>query len=200
MSDDDAISPDSVEGPDNDRSPIDELAQRAVGVLLGLLRRANALAGGVLIFAVVACVGGYLLGITALSGGALNVWIVFGGLGAAWAIGSVLLAMWRLSVVRRGSGALVDEVRSFLSGDNDAQQTVLETVEVSEESDDESIVTVSRQFFSFRDGVDAHKANFTHLAAALRSLTTFPALMALAVVVGFAFAAASFVFVLILIF
>lgn len=200
MSDDDVIFPDSVDDPDDDRSPIDELAQRAVGVLLGLLRRANALAGGVLIFALLACVGGYLLGIAALDGGALNAWIFIGGLGALWAIGSVLLAMWRLAAVRRGSGALVDEVRGFLSGDNDAQQTVLETVEVSEGSDDESIVAVSRQFFSFRDGVDEHGANFTHLAAALRSLTSFPALMALAVVMGFAFAAASVVFILILIF
>ena len=51
-----------------------------------------------------------------------------------------------------------------------------------------------------RDGVDQQRANFTELSLALRSLTTFPALMALAVVTGFAFALVSLIFVLILIF
>jgi hypothetical protein len=200
MSDDDAISPDSIDGPDDDRSPLDELAERAVDVLLGLLRRANALAGGVLIFAFVASVGSYLLGIAALDGGARTAWIFLGGVGVIAGIGSVLVAMWRLSMVRRGSDALVDEIRRFIGGDDDAQRTVLETVEVTEVSGDESIVQVSRQFFSMRDGVDQRRSDLTELSMALRSLTTFPGLMALAVVTGFSFALVSPIFVLILIF
>jgi len=200
MSDDDAIFPDSIEGPDDDRSAVDQLADRAVDVLLGLLRRANALAGGVLIFAVVACLGSYLLGIAALSGGARTAWIVLGGVGVVWAIGAVLLAMWRLAMVRRGSDALVGEIRNFIGGDAEAERTVLETVEVSEVSGDESIVDVSRQFFTMRDGVAQQSGNFVELSLALRSLTSFPALMALAVVIGFAFALVSLIFLLILIF
>ncbi len=200
MSDDEAISPDSIDGPDDDRSPLDQLAERAVDALLGLLRRANALAGGVLIFAFVACVGSYLLGIAALDGGARTAWILLGGVGVIAGIGSVLVAMWRLSMVRRGSDALVGEIRRFVGGDNDAERTVLETVEVTEVSADESIVQVSRQFFSMRDGVDQQRSDFTELSMALRSLTTFPGLMALAVVTGFAFALVSLIFVLILIF
>jgi hypothetical protein len=200
MSDDDAIFPDSIDGPDDERSPLDQLAERAVDVLLGLLRRANALAGGVLIFAFVASVGSYLLGIAALSGGARTAWLGFGGVGVVLALGSVLLAMWRLSMVRRGSDALVEEIRRFVSGDDEAQRTVLETVEVTEDSGGESIVQVSRQFFSMREGVAQHRANFTALSMALRSLTTFPGLMALAVVIGCGFGLVSVIFALILIF
>ena len=125
---------------------------------------------------------------------------MLGGIGVVFGVGSVLLAMWRLSMVRRGSDALVEEIRRFVSGDDEAERTVLETVEVTEQSGDESIVQVSRQFFSMRDGVAQHRANFTALSMALRSLTTFPGLMALAVVIGFGFALVSLVFLLILIF
>jgi hypothetical protein len=199
MSDDDAISPDFINGPD-DGSPLDQLAQRAVRALLGLLRRANALAGGVLIFAFVACVGSYLLGIGALDGGARSAWIFLGGMGVVVGVGSVLLAMWRLWMVRRGSDALVGEIRRFIGGDHDAERTVLETVEVTEVSGDESIVQVSRQFFSMRDGVNQQESSFPELSLALRSLTTLPGLMALAVVTAFAFALVSPIFGLILIF
>jgi hypothetical protein len=200
MSDDDTIFPDSVGGPEDGRSPAGELAERAVGVLLGLLRRANALAGGVLIFAVIACFSGYLLGVAALDGGARTAWIAIGGFLTLWAVGSVLLAMWRLAVIRRGSAALVGEVRRFIGGNADAERTVLETVEVTEVSGDDSIVEVSRQFSSLRAGVDRNSSSFTELSSALRSLTTFPGLMAIATLIGFAFLALSLIFLLMLIF
>ena len=200
MSDDDAIFPDSIEGPDDDRSALDQLAERAVDALLGLLRRANALAGGVLIFASAAGVLSYLLGIAALSGGARTAWIALGGVGVVVGVGSVLLSMWRLWMVRRGSDALVDEIRRFIGGDDEAERTVLETVEVTEISGDDSVVQVSRQFFTMRDGVDRRAADFPELSTALRSLTSFPGLMALAVVTGFGFALVSPIFLLILIF
>jgi hypothetical protein len=200
MSDDDAIFPDSIDGPDDDRSQLDELAERAVDVLLGLLRRANALAGGVLIFAFFACLGSFFLGLAALDDGARSAWLLLGGVGVIAGIGSVLLAMWRLWMVRRGSDALTGEIRRFIGRDGAAERTVLETVEVSEVSADESIVQVSRQFSSMRDGVDQQETSFPELSMALRSLTTLPGLMALAVVSGFAFAMVSPIFLLILIF
>jgi hypothetical protein len=200
MSDDDAIFPDSIDGPDDDRSQLDELAERAVDVLLGLLRRANALAGGVLIFAFFACLGSFFLGLAALDDGARSAWLLLGGVGVIAGIGSVLLAMWRLWMVRRGSDALTGEIRRFIGRDGAAERTVLETVEVSEVSGDESIVQVSRQFSSMRDGVDQQETSFPELSMALRSLTTLPGLMALAVVSGFAFAMVSPIFLLILIF
>ena len=200
MSDDDAIFPDSIDGPDDDRAPLDQLADRAVDGLLGLLRRANALAGGVLIFAFIASVGSFLLGVAALDGGARSAWLLLGGVGVVAGVGSVLLAMWRLFMVRRGSDTLTGELRRFIGGDGDAERTVIDAVEATEVSDDESIVAVSRQFTSMRDGVDQQGANLPELSMALRSLTTFPGLMALAVVTGFAFALVSPIFVLILLF
>ena len=206
MSDDDAITPDSISNPNPDgdpddaRSAIDQLAEGAVDLVLGLLRRANALAGAVLIFSVVACIGGYLLGIAALGGGLGTAWIILGGLFAVWAIGAVLVAMWRLRAVRRGSGALVDEVRTLIGGDVQSEQTVIETIEVTEDRKDDGIVQISRQFFSLRDLVDGHTSNFTQLSLALSSITTFPGFMALATVIGLGFAGLSLIFVLVLIF
>ena len=199
---DDVIQPDSVSagGRADDDFGLDDLAERAVDVVLGLLRRANALAGGVLIFAVVACVGGYVLGIAALGGGLRTFWIIAGGAAALWAMGSVIAAMFRLRAVRNGSDMMVDEVRSLISGDGNSERTVVETVEATEQSDDDGIVSISRQFFSLRDVVKDHSANFTQLSMALASITTLPGAMALATVIGFGFAGLSVIFALILIF
>lgn len=201
---DDVIQPDSVTaghtGSEDGEFGLDDLAERAVDVLLGLLRRANALAGGVLIFAIIACVGGYLLGIAALGGGLRTLWIIAGGLAAAWAIGSVVASMLRLHAVRKGSDTMVEEVRSLISGDNQSQRTVIETVDATEGSNDDSIVTMSRQFFSLRDVVKDHRSNFAQLSMALASITTLPGAMALATVIGFGFAGLSVIFALVLLF
>jgi len=200
MNDDDAISPDSINGPDDNRQPLDQLTDRAVDGLLGLLRRANALAGGVLIFVFVTSAGSFLLGLAALDDGARSAWLLLGTIGIAAGIGSALLAIWRLLKVRRKSDKLTGELRRFIGADGDAERTVIDAVEATEVSADESIVAVSRQFSSMRDGVDQQELNLPELSMALRSLTTFPGLMALAVVTGFAFALVSPIFVLVLLF
>jgi len=200
MNDDDAISPDSINGPDDNRQPLDQLTDRAVDGLLGLLRRANALAGGVLIFVFVTSVGSFLLGLAALDDGARSAWLLLGTIGIAAGIGSALLAIWRLLKVRRKSDKLTGDLRRFIGADGDAERTVIDAVEATEVSADESIVAVSRQFSSMRDGVDQQELNLPELSMALRSLTTFPGLMALAVVTGFAFALVSPIFVLVLLF
>lgn len=200
MNDDDAISPDSINGPDDNRQPLDQLTDRAVDGLLGLLRRANALAGGVLIFVFVTSGGSFLLGLAALDDGARSAWLLLGTIGIAAGIGSALLAIWRLLKVRRKSDKLTGELRRFIGADGDAERTVIDAVEATEVSADESIVAVSRQFSSMRDGVDQQELNLPELSMALRSLTTFPGLMALAVVTGFAFALVSPIFVLVLLF
>jgi hypothetical protein len=200
---DDVIQPDSVSagrGSDDERFGLDDIAERAVALLLGLLRRASALAGGVLIFAVLACAGGYLMGIAALDGGLRTFWIITGGLLAVWAIGSVVASMFRLRAVRKGSDMMVEEVRSLIGGDSNSERTVIETVESTEGSDDEGIVQLSRQFFSLRDVVKDHPAKFRQLSMALAAITTLPGAMALATVIGFGFAGLSVIFGLILVF
>ena len=199
--DGDAIRPDEVSGPGpDDDEQIDDMARRAVAVVLTLIRRANALAGGVLIFALIFCVGGYAIGIAALGGGLRTLWIVVGGAAALWAIGSVLASMFRLRLVRTGSDLLVDEVRTLIGGDIDSERTVIETVESTEGADGEGIVHLSRQFFSLRDVVTGHRTDFRALSMALASITTLPAAMALATVIGVGFAFLSVIFGLILIF
>lgn len=203
MTDDESIRPDNVIQPDGVIPPppasSEDLAERAVDVLTVLLRRASALAGGVLMFAVLACAIGYLLGIAALSGGLRTFWIVGGGALAVWAIGSVVAAMFRLRAVRRGSDLLVDEVRSLID-DAESERTVIDTVESTEGANDDGIVYLSRQFFSLRDVVKGHRSNFTQLSLALASITVLPGAMALATVIGFTFAFLSVIFGLILIF
>ena len=223
MSDDDAIIPDSVDDPPDHppdhmdsagnaprnagpsgrrsgRSSVDDLAQRVVAVLLGLLRRANALAGAVLIFSVVTCVLGFVLGTAALDGTARIVWVVVGGLAALCSIGSVAIAMWRLHAVRQGSEQLVNEVRSLIDGAETSRRTVIETVDLTENSDHEGVVQVSRRFFSLRELVRNHVSDFRQLSLALASITSLPGLLALSTVIGFAFVGLSFIFTLSLIF
>jgi len=141
-----------------------------------------------------------LLGLAALDDGARSAWLLLGTIGIAAGIGSALLAIWRLLKVRRKSDKLTGELRRFIGADGDAERTVIDAVEATEVSADESIVAVSRQFSSMRDGVDQQELNLPELSMALRSLTTFPGLMALAVVTGFAFALVSPIFVLVLLF
>lgn len=199
--DDEAITPDDVSGAGRvGPAGLDDMARRAVDVLLSLLRRANTLAGGVLIFASITCIGGYVIGIAALGGGLRTLWIVVGGAAALWALGSVMAAMFRLRAVRRGSDVLVQEVRSLIGGDVDSERTVIETIESTETADDASVVHLSRQFFSMRDVVSGRRSDFRALSMALASITTLPAAVALATIIGFGFAFASVIFGLILIF
>lgn len=197
---DEVIEPDSVSGPADEGFGLDELAERAVEVVLGLLRRANKFAGGVLLFAVASCVIGYLLGIAALGGGLRTFWIIAGGALALWAIGSLLVAMFRLRAVRTGSDLMVEEVRSLIGGDVRSERTVIETVESTQGADDGGVVQMSRQFFSLRDVVEQHRSDFTQLSLALSSITSLPAAIALAVAVAIAFSGLSLIFALILIF
>ncbi len=179
---------------------LEDLAQRAVDVLFSLLGRAKLLARGVLIFAAVTCLLGFGLGLAALSGGARTVWLLIGGFFTVISIGAVLVALLRLGAVRRGGEALVDEVRTLMSGDLESERTVVETVESTEGAQDDGIVKMSQQFFSLKDAVSGHTSNFAALSLALSSITSFPGLMALATVIGFGMLAIAGIFGLILIF
>ena len=175
---------------------VDRLARRAVDSVLTLVRRGMALAGGVLMFTVVATLLGFGLGLAALSGGMRTVWILFGGFFAVLAIGSVIGAMWRLREVRRTSRQLVEEVRTMLAGDRSARRTVIETVEYTEGAQHEGIVVLSRQFGSMGDAMGDQVGNFRAVARALRALTTFPGFMALATLISLGFLLLSPLFLL----
>lgn len=175
---------------------IDQLAQRAVDAVLRLVGRAIALARGVLIVTLVFAGGGFLLGVAALSGGIETVWIVVGGFFAALAIIAVVTAMLRLRAVRRVAGDLFDDVRSLIGGDEQTQRTVIETVESTDGDDNEGLVVVSRQFLSMQNAIGGRVDQFRSLATALTAVTSFPGLVALAVVVSFVFAGLGFLFLI----
>lgn len=204
-SDDGPISPDGVTagrgGSDDDfgLDDLDRLARRAVDTVLHLVRRANALAGGVLIFVTLFGIGGFLLGLAALSGGIRTVWIVVGGFFAVVAIGSVLVAMLRLRTVRTGADNLVIEVRALVGGDHDSKRTVTDTVHSAEGKSDDGIVDLSREFFSMRGAIGDRVGQFRALASAMTAVTSFPGLMAIATLVGFVFAGLSVIFAIALV-
>lgn len=175
---------------------LDRLARRAVDSVMTLVRRGIALAGGVLMLAVVFSVGGFLLGIAALDGGIETVWVVFGGFFVVVAIASVISAILRLRLVRKSSSSLYTEVRMLIGGDQMTQRTVIETVESTETSENDGVVAVSRQFFSLRDQVGDRTGQFTSLGLALRAITTFPALIALATLITLTFAGLSLLFLI----
>jgi hypothetical protein len=176
-------------------SRIQDLATRAVDSLLTLVRRGTRLAVGTLFIVVVVCVGGFALGIAALSDGMETVWIILGGFAAFVAIGSVGLAMFRLWAITRLGSALVTDVERLIAGDPRSERVVIETVEASDGVQDQSAMVMSRQFFGMSQAVGT-AGQFTALTVALRSVTTFPLLLLLAVVITIGFAGLSPLFLL----
>jgi len=161
----------------------DDLAQRAVDSFLTLVRRGSALAVGVLVVVTIICLGTFALGIAALDDGMEVVWIMLGGFAAFLAIGAIVLALFRLWVVKRMSTELVTEVHAMITSDPQSERMVIETVESSDGVQDQSAVVMSRQFFAMSDSVGNRSAQFVALAVALRSITTFPLLMLLSTVI-----------------
>lgn len=180
----------------DDAGRIDDLAQRAVDTFMTLVRRGTALAGGTLAIVVVISVGSFALGVAALSDGIQTVWIVLGGLSALVAIGAVVVAIWRLLLIRTLSVSLVKEVHALISSDPRSERVVIETVESSDDVQDQSAVVMSRQFFSMQQSVGPRAAQFVALGTALRSVTTFPLLMLLATVITIGFAGLGLIFLL----
>lgn len=174
---------------------IRDLATRAVDSLLTLVHRGTRLAFGTLMIVVVICVGGFALGIAALSDGIETVWIIFGGFAAFVAIGSVALAMFRLWAITRLGTALVTEIERLIAGDPRSERLVIETVEASDGVQDQSAIVMSRQFFTMSDTV-GKAGQFGALAVALKSVTTFPLLILLGTVITVGFAGLSLLFLL----
>jgi hypothetical protein len=175
---------------------LDVLAQRAVDAVMNLVRRGTALAGGVLILALIFGVGGFLLGLAALDGGIRTVWIVLGGFFAILAVGAVSTAILRLRSVKRGADTLVREVRTLIGGDKQSERTVIETVESTDGADGGGVVAISKEFFTLKNSVGDRVGQFKSLGLALTAITSFPGLVALATVITFVFAGLSVIFLI----
>jgi hypothetical protein len=174
----------------------EELAQRAVDSFMTLVRRGTQLAVGTLVVVTVVCVGAFALGIAALSDGMETVWILFGGFAAFVAIGSVVFAMFRLWIVKRMSVELVTEVHALIASDPRSERVVIDTVESTNDVQDQSAMVMSRQYFALNESIGGRTAQFVGLSVALKSITTFPLLMLLATVITLGMAVLSLLFAL----
>jgi hypothetical protein len=169
-----------------DRDDLDALARRAVDSVMTLVRRGLALAGGVMLMAVIFSVGGFLLGLAALDGGIEKVWIVLGGTFAILAVGSV----------KKDAGTLITEVRSLIGGDRETERTVIETVESTDGRESDGVVAISREFFVLKGAVGNRIGQFKSLGLALTAITSFPALIAVTTAITLVFAGLSVIFLI----
>ena len=153
-------------------SDIDDLVRRTVNGVTLIAGKAAAFSTRLLIMVVVVCVGGFLLGVEALSGGIETVWIVLAFTFGAIAIGCAFVARWRVGSVRRHIPELADEVRTLATEDPNNTRTVVETFVIDTDADgnpiggdgsEGSAIVLSRQMGGF-SSVAASSAVKDHTA------------------------------------
>ena len=142
------------------------------------------------------CVVGFLLGYAALDDGMRTVWIILGGTFAVIAIGSIIAAIFGLRTVTRTASELVVEIQSMLDGGAVQERTVIETVEATDASQEESAVVLSRQFFTLQDEVGRSGRGFPSMTAALSAITRFPAYLLVSTLISFVFAVLGLLFLI----
>ena len=184
---------------------IDELVRRTVAGISMVTSRAAAFSTKLLLGVVLVCVGGFLLGVAALSGGIQTVWIVLGIVFASIAIGCAGVARWRVGAVRRHIPELAGEVRTMISEGQPETRTVIDTfvVDIDGSTPDgadgaptDSAIVMSRQMGGFGNAFGPDLARWPRLLAAVRALTTFPFLMLAAIAISMVFAFLGSVFLL----
>lgn len=176
---------------------IDELVRRSVKTVTVIAQKASAFATKLFLTAAVICVGGFLLGVAALSGGIEQVWIVLGIVFGAIAVGGAFLARWRVGSVRRHVPELAEEVRTLLSLGNDSTRTVIDTFVVGdEEMSSGSAIMLSRRMNGFRNVLGSTTTVSTHLSAAVRAITSFPALVLSAIAISLVFGFLGLIFLI----
>ena len=174
---------------------IDQTVRQAVDTVTMLAGRATKFAGKVLLVVVVICVGGFAAGVAALSDGIETVWIVLGVVFGSIAIGSALVATWRVGSVRRHVPQLADEVRTLLSEGASTTGTVIDTFIVNDGDNNttnndnnnnnttDSAIVMSRQMYGFRSMTKSGLESSARLTAAVTAMTTFPLLLLVAVLI-----------------
>ncbi len=174
---------------------LDALARRAVAAVMDLARRGISLAIGLALITAIISLAAFALGLAALEGSTRRAWTVIGGTMLVIAVGAPLLAGWRLWQIRRSADSLVADVRKLLTNNAEAERVVIETIEVEEATGAASpaVVGQSAQFTRLRR-VALSTADLRTLPAALRAVTLFPALLAIAILFSLVFAVLGFLF------
>ena len=185
-------------------SDIDQIVHRAVDTIAMIAERAAAFSTRILVGTIVVCVGGFLLGVAALSGGIQTVWIVLGIVFGVLAIGGALTARWRVGAVRRHAPELVGELRTLMAEGRDSTRTVIESFAVDPDSEGDgepvaaggSAIVLTRQMSGFSSAIGSGLEHATRLSAAMTALTTFPALVLMAVAISLVFGFLGFIFLI----
>jgi hypothetical protein len=184
---------------------IDELVRRTVATVTMIADKAVAFATKLLLVAAVVCIGGFLLGVAALSGGIETVWIVLGIVFGSVAVGGALLAWWRVRSVRRHAPELADEVRTLIRDGHDGTRTVIDSFVVDTDVDPDrertgapggSAIVMSRQMYGFKSIVGSGLDHSARLAGAVKALTSFPGLVLGAILISLVFGFLGLIFLI----
>jgi hypothetical protein len=179
---------------------VDELARRTTSLVTDLARKGIVLATWFAMIVFLVAGLSYLTGLAGLEGSARSAWMVVGGVMLVIAVGAPLLARWRLSAVRRHASDIVGELRTLIARDGNAQRVVIETIAVEEHDPSEvrdlrPVVYDSRQFSRLRQ-VTVTATDLRALPGVLRTVTTFPALLAIGLVGILVFGTLGFLFLI----
>jgi len=186
---------------------LDTYSSRAVAHVTVLARRASRFAALVALFAVVSCVGGFLLGLTALDGGR-NAWEVIGGFFAVVGAGAALLGWWRVGSIKRHVPELATEVRSLLAEGKRATE-LIDTFQVTDDDgtqhfqariDSSGAVDVTRTLWGLKGVVGTGTQTFARLTSTITALTSYPLQALMAVLISLVFLGCSAIFALMLLF
>jgi hypothetical protein len=182
-------------------SELDELVQRTVNTVTKIARRAARFSTKLLIGVSIVTVGGFLLGVAALSGGIETVWIVLGTVFGSIAIGNALLARWRVGSVKRHVPELASEVRTLISEDKNSTRTVIETFAVDPDGEGDdlsggSAIVRSRQMSGFKGLAGSGSERSPRLTAAMKAITSFPLLALSAILISLVFGFLGFIFLI----
>ncbi len=186
---------------------VDRLVQRAVAGITNIAARAARFSTRLLLMTLLLCIGGFALGVAALSGGIETVWIVLGIVFGTIAIASAVLARWRVGAVKRHAPELANEMRTLVTSGDPAEREVVEVFTVddpvaasgmqfSTDGESGSAVVMSRQMYGFREIPARTLENSARLSEAIRAVTTFPALVLAAVLVSLVFGFLSIFFLI----
>lgn len=183
----------------------DQIVRRAVDAITTIAGKAARFATKLLLAAVVICVGSFLLGVAALSGGIEAVWIVLGVAFGSIAIASAAVARWRVGAVRRHVPELAEEVRTLIAEGHAPARTVIETFTVEPDSaggpggarpGTGSTIVMTRRMSDFRGAFGSGLDRTARLGAAVTALTSFPILVLGTVAISLVFAFTGVIFLL----
>lgn len=189
---------------------VDALSRSLIAGATRLADRGAMLALSVALITGIVAVSAYLTGLAALSGSGRTVWLVLGGALVVLIVGAPLVARHRLRGVRRDAVALFEEVRSLLTGNREAQRVVIDIQEAESSPPpaasgspgtavNPAMMAQSQRYGEFRR-IALTSNNLRQLPLAMTAITTFPALLAIALAGILLFGLLGFVFLLIWLF